>query len=111
MTSMHITQAIGATVITKKEFDKMGPEMQKVLLADSKEFENKVLKTLRADNDKALVSMKQAGLQVVESPPEMIKQFTTEAIAIRTKLEPTVYTHEFRMKVEKLIAEYRAGKK
>src|SRR5438270_983633 len=63
MTSMHITQAIGATVITKKEFDKMGPELQKVLLADSKEFETKVLKTLRTDNDKALVSMKQAGLQ------------------------------------------------
>jgi hypothetical protein len=55
--------------------------------------------------------MKQAGLQVVESPPEMVKQFTTEAMAIRPKLEPTVYTHEFRTKVEKLLADYRAGKK
>src|SRR3954469_12240457 len=52
MTSMHITQAIGATVITKKEFDKMTPDLQKTLLADSKEFETKVLKTLRADNEK-----------------------------------------------------------
>jgi TRAP-type transport system periplasmic protein len=111
MTSMHITQAIGATVITKKEFDKLTPELQKVLLQDSKEFETKVLKTLRADNDKALVSMKQSGLQVVESPPEMIKQFTAEAVAIRPKLEPSVYSHDFRVKVEKLLADYRAGKK
>lgn len=111
MTSMHITQAIGATVITKKEFDKLTPDLQKTLIADSKEFEVKVLKTLRTDNEKALTSMKQAGLQVVESPPEMVKQFTTEATAIRVKLEPTVYSHEFRMKVEKLVAEYRAGKK
>jgi TRAP-type transport system periplasmic protein len=111
MTSMHISQAIGATVITKKVFDSLPPDVQKTLMADSKEFEVKVLKTIRADNDKALTSMKQAGLQVVESPPQMVKDFTTEAIAIRTKLEPSVYSHEFRMRVEKLIADYRAGKK
>ena len=111
MTSMHISQAIGATVITKKAFDGLTPELQKTLIADSHEFEVKVLKTLRADNDKALTQMKNAGLQTVESPPEMIKQFTTEAMAIRTKLEPSVYTHEFRTKVEKLLADFRAGKK
>ncbi len=111
MTSMHISQAIGATVITKKEFDKLDPATQKILMTDSHDFEVKLLKTLRAENEKALVSMKNAGLQVVESPPEMIKQFSTEAMAIRPKLEPTVYTHDFRMKVEKLVADYRAGKK
>jgi TRAP-type C4-dicarboxylate transport system substrate-binding protein len=111
MTSMHISQAIGATVITKKEYEKLDPATQKTLMADSLEFQQKLLKTLRAENEKALVSMKAAGLQVVESPPEMVKQFTQEAIAIRPKLEPSVYSHEFRMKVEKLIADYRAGKK
>jgi TRAP-type C4-dicarboxylate transport system substrate-binding protein len=111
MTSMHISQAIGATVITKKEFEKLDAATQKQLMADSHEFEVKVLKTLRAENEKALTSMKAAGLQVTESPPEMIKQFSTEAMAIRTKLEPTVYSHDFRMKVEKLVADFRAGKK
>lgn len=111
MTSLHISQAIGATVITKKEFDKLDPATQKTLMADSLSFQQKLLKTLRAENDKALTSMKQAGLQVIESPPEMVKQFTQEAIAIRPKLEPSVYSHEWRMRVEKLIADYRAGKK
>ena len=111
MTSMHISQAIGATVITKKEFDTFDPATKKQLMADSHEFEVKVLKTLRAENEKALTSMKAAGLQVVESPPQMVKDFTTEAMAIRPKLEPSVYTHEFRMKVEKLVADFRAGKK
>jgi hypothetical protein len=43
----------------------------------------------------------------------MVKQFTTEAVAMRSNpnLEPKVYTHEFRMKVEKLVADFRAGKK
>lgn len=113
MTSMHITQAIGATVMLKKEFDKLSPELQKVVLADSKDLEAKLLKQIREDNAKALTSMKQAGLQVVDSPKEMVAQFEEQAKAIRPKLEQppqAVYTHEFRDKVEKLIAEFRAKK-
>ena len=111
MTSMHISQAIGATVMAKKEFDKLSPELQKILLNDSKEMEKKLLKTIRDDNAKSLQSLKNAGIQVVDSPKDMVKEFTDQAIALRPKLEPSVYSHEFRMKVEKLLSDYRAGKK
>src|ERR1700759_3228125 len=37
MTSLHITQAIGAAVITKKAFDSMSPDVQKTLVNDSRE--------------------------------------------------------------------------
>jgi TRAP-type transport system periplasmic protein len=114
MTKMHVTQAIGATVVTKATFEKLPADLQKIVLADSKELERKVLKQIREDNEKALKSMKDAGLQVVDSPAEMVKQFTEQAVAIRPQLEqpPTVvYSHEWRMKVEKLLEEYRAGKK
>jgi TRAP-type C4-dicarboxylate transport system substrate-binding protein len=111
MTSMQITQAIGATVMTKRDFDKLPPDLQKTLLADSKDLETKVLKTIREENEKALSTMKSAGLQVVPSPPEMVKEFETQAVALRPKLEPSVYSHDWRMKVEQLLADYRAGKK
>jgi TRAP-type C4-dicarboxylate transport system substrate-binding protein len=110
VTSMHITQAIGATVLVKKEFDKLPPDLQKVVLADSKDLESKLLKQIREENGKALTSMKNAGLQVVDSPKDMVAQFEEQAKAIRPKLEPSVYSHEFREKVEKLIAEFRAKK-
>jgi TRAP-type C4-dicarboxylate transport system substrate-binding protein len=111
MTSMHITQAVGATVMVKKEFDKLPPDLQKVVLADSKDLQDKLLKQIREENTRSLTAIKQAGVQVIESPKEMVAQFEEQAKAIRTKLEPAVYTHEFREKVEKLIADYRAGKK
>jgi TRAP-type C4-dicarboxylate transport system substrate-binding protein len=111
MTSMHIAQAIGATVMAKKDFDKLPPDLQQVLLKDSKELEAKVLKQIRDENNKSMNSLKQAGIQVVDTPPEMVKDFEKEAIALRPKLEPSVYTHEFRVKLEKLISDYRAGKK
>jgi TRAP-type transport system periplasmic protein len=111
MTKLQISQAIGATVVTKKDYDKLPADLQKVLMADSRELESKVLKQIRDDNEKALVSMKQAGLQVVDSPADMVKDFTDQAISIRPKLEPSVYTHEWREKIEKALADYRAGKK
>jgi len=111
MTAMHISQAIGATIITKKEFDKLSGELQKQVLTDSKDMEKKLLKTIRDDNDKSLDSLKKSGIQVVDSPPEMRKDFEAQAVALRPKLEPSVYSHEFRMKVEKLLGDYRAGKK
>jgi len=111
MTQMHITQAIGAVVMLKKEFDKLSPEQQKTILEDSKEMQPRLLKAIRDENTKSLASMKQAGLQVVESPKEMISQFDEIAKSIRPKLEPSVYSHDFRNKVEKLVAEFRAGKK
>ncbi|HZS38807.1 MAG TPA: TRAP transporter substrate-binding protein DctP [Polyangia bacterium] len=111
MTRLHISQAIGATVVTKKDFDRLTPDLQKVLLTDSHELEVKVLKQIREDNEKALVSMKQAGLTVVESPKDMVDDFTAQAQAIRAKLEPSVYSHEWREKVEKALADYRAGHK
>ena len=111
MTSMHITQAVGATVITKRDYDKLPPDLQKILMEESRELEKKVLLTIRADNDKALASMKSAGIQVVPSPPELVSEFELQALALRPKLEPSIYTHEFRTKVEKLVADYRQGKK
>jgi TRAP-type C4-dicarboxylate transport system substrate-binding protein len=110
MTSMHLTQAIGATVMVKKEYEKLGPEVQKILMADSKDTEAKVLKQIRDENAKSLQAMKANGLQVVESPKELIAQFDEQARAVRPKLEPSVYSHDFREKVEKLVAEFRAKK-
>jgi TRAP-type C4-dicarboxylate transport system substrate-binding protein len=113
MTSLQLSQAIGASVITKKDWDKLTPDLQKIMLDDGKQMEQKVLKTIRADNDKALASIKAAGVQVIDSPPAMVKEFEEQALALRPMLEkdPVVYSHEFRTKVEKLLADFRAGKK
>lgn len=113
MTSMQLSQAVGATVITKRDWDKLAPDLQKILVDDSKTMEVKLLKTIRSDNEKALASIKASGVQVIETPPAMQKEFEEQALALRPILEkdPVVYTHEFRTKVEKLLADFRAGKK
>ena len=52
MTSMHISQAIGATVITKKEFDKLDPWIELVKLLERGTYDL----TLDAESDSKEVS-------------------------------------------------------
>jgi TRAP-type C4-dicarboxylate transport system substrate-binding protein len=110
MSAMQLSQSIGATVLAKKEFDKLADPEKQALLADSKELEGRLLKQIREENASALAAMKKSGLQVVDSPKEMITQFEADAKAIRPKLEGAVYSHDFRERVEKLLTEYRAQK-
>jgi TRAP-type C4-dicarboxylate transport system substrate-binding protein len=110
MTSMTINVAIGATVMVKKDFDKLSPDLQKLMLTEAKDLQDKLLKQIRDENAHSLSELKKNGVQEIETPKEMVTQFEEQSKAIRPKLEPAVYSHEFREKVEKLLADYRAGK-
>jgi TRAP-type C4-dicarboxylate transport system substrate-binding protein len=107
---MTTSFASGGIVVTKKAFDKLPAELQRVLTSTSQELQDNLIKLIRADDDKALARLETLGLQVIDSPPDMVKDFTAEALAIRTKLD-AVYTHAFRAKVEKLLGDYRAQHK
>ncbi len=111
MTSLQISESIGALVMTKRDFDKLEPPLQQLMTDESKALQDKLLKSIRAENEKALTSLKQSGIQVIESPKQMVSDFEAKALSLRAKLEPSVYTHDFRMSVEKLLADYRAGKR
>ena len=111
ITSMVISQSIGATVVTKKAWDDLGPELQKIVMDASKELEKKLLKTVRADNETALTKMKAQGLVVTETPPELQKEFQMHAAVVAQKLEGALYSHEFRARVDGLLATYRATHK
>src|SRR5262249_52736963 len=110
MTKMQLAFGIGAALLTKKAYDKLGPELQGIVQQASKEMQAKLMAQVRGDNDRALASLKQQGLTVVDSPKELVQEFEQKALAIRPELEPSVYKHDLRLKVEKLLADYRAGK-
>ena len=57
-TSMVMSQASGATILSKKIFDTLTPADQKVVLEEAQTLEVKVLKQIRADNTTALETMK-----------------------------------------------------
>ena len=111
VTALHISQAIGATVLSKKDWDKIPPDMQKIVMQDAADLQVKVLKTIRQDNSDALKKLLAQGIQQVESPAAMVSEFEQVAVGIRSELEGSLYSKEFRNRVEARVKEFRAGKK
>src|SRR5262249_41483049 len=53
MTSQSTALAVGATVVLKKDFEKLSAEDQKAVLEESKMLQQKELEVLRRDNERA----------------------------------------------------------
>jgi TRAP-type C4-dicarboxylate transport system substrate-binding protein len=111
MTSLNFGQALGATVITHREFDRLTPAEKQLLLDESATLQKAVLSQIRGENERALAALRKSGLVVVDTPKEMAREFEKIAVPMRDELEPALYSHDFRQRVEKLVAEFRAGKK
>lgn len=110
MVAQPITHAIGAAVVSRRSFDKLAPKLQEMLLNDARELEDQVNAQISGDNVKALASLQRAGLKVIDAPADVLRDFDAAARAVRTKLEGSVYSHAFRMRVEALLESYRAAK-
>jgi TRAP-type C4-dicarboxylate transport system substrate-binding protein len=110
MTSMSISQSIGATVITRRAWDAMSPAAQKVLTDETVTLGRKLLAQIREDNTRALRKMQQIGLKVVETPAVVTDEIRKQALALAPALDGEVFSGDFRRKVEKIVAEYRAAR-
>jgi TRAP-type C4-dicarboxylate transport system substrate-binding protein len=111
MTSMVIGQSIGAIVLTKAAWSGLAPDAQKVLAEEAKKMQDKLLGIVRTDNGTALKKMLTIGMQEVPTPAPVASEFEKQGRVVAQKLEGQLYSHEFRGRVEKLVAEYRATHK
>ncbi|MDB4966789.1 MAG: hypothetical protein JWN44_2478 [Myxococcales bacterium] len=107
MTALHFGYALGATVVTKKEMDKLTPEQQRIVLEEARVLEKKLLAQVRGENDRAVATLKKGGLTIIEAPATMRAELTALVAPIRAELEGALYSHELRARVEKLVADYR----
>ena len=103
-TSMVLSQATGAFVFTKTVWGRLTPEQQKIVMEESRLLSTKLIKQIREDNAKALAKMKQLGLEVVETPAALVAEFEQQSRTLRGSLDGQLYTKEFRLKVEQVLA-------
>ena len=109
--SYPLANAMGAVVISKKEFDKLPTEFQNILLkTGEKIFRNLTLQS-RIDNEKSLQVLK-TKLKFTEpiSKKEIEKYFSIGNEA-RIIMSEKLYTKEFMLSIENALSEYRQQKK
>lgn len=107
ITSMVISQATGALVVSQAAWDKLKADQQKIVIEESRALSTKLLSAVRDGNKKALVQMKAKGLQIVETPAALSTELKTAATTFRSTLDGKLYAKEFRQKVEAELSRLR----
>jgi TRAP-type C4-dicarboxylate transport system substrate-binding protein len=111
MTSMPMSFAIGATVISTDALKKISPEDQKTLEDIGKANAKKLRKVIRKANEDAKGTMTRKGITVVQTPVTMVDEFTKDSQEAWKELEGKIYSKEELDMVLKYRDEYRAKHK
>jgi TRAP-type C4-dicarboxylate transport system substrate-binding protein len=109
MTSMPMSYAIGATVLSVEAFKKLSPEDQKAIQKISKASGKKLRKAITAENKNAQKTMiNKGGIKIVETPAPMVEEFRKNAEQIWKELVGKVYSQAELDMVLKHRDEFRA---
>jgi len=111
MTSMPMSFAIGATVVSLDSLKKISAEDQKTVEEVSKANAKKLRKVIRKANDDAKSTMTRKGITVVQTPVAMVDDFTKQAHDAWTELTGKIYSKDELDMVIKYRDEYRAKHK
>lgn len=105
-----ITNASGAVVIAKREFDKLPAELQQILLKNGKEYMRKLTLQSRKDNTSSLEILKKNGMKFIKPDANEVKTYDEIGKKARTALTGKLFSQDLLERVEKSLAEFR-GKK
>jgi TRAP-type C4-dicarboxylate transport system substrate-binding protein len=93
--------AIGATVVTKKAFDKLSPEHQKMVKKVAQAYHKALNKRIRRDNEQALKALEKQGIKPVAVSNKGKKQFRDIAMKVGRKFVGRYYSKGLFQKVLK----------
>jgi TRAP-type C4-dicarboxylate transport system substrate-binding protein len=111
MTSMPMSFAIGATIISVKAYNKLSAEDVKAVEEISRVNAKKLRKTIRKSNEDAKASMLRQGVQIIPTPQATIDEFTKQSTELWGDLTGKIYSKDELKMVLDARAEYRAKHK
>ena len=111
MTSMPMSFAIGATVVSLDALKKISPEDQKIVADIGKTNAKKLRKVIRKANEDAKGTMARKGVTIVPTPAGMVDDFTKQSGEVHQELVGKIYEKAELKMVMDLRDEYRAKHK
>jgi len=111
MTSMPMSFAIGATVVSLDAYKKLSPEDVKTVDDISRANAKKLRKVIRKSNEDSKLTMGRKGVEVVPTPVAMVDDFTKQSTEIWSELAGKIYSKEELKMVLDARDEYRAKHK
>jgi TRAP-type C4-dicarboxylate transport system substrate-binding protein len=98
----------GATVVTRRAWDELGPGCRDALLRAAAEAGERITERSRAESDEAVAAMRKRGLQVHSVPPEVLAQWWKATEEYYPRIRGSLVPAEMFDEVQRLVAGYRA---
>jgi TRAP-type C4-dicarboxylate transport system substrate-binding protein len=108
MMDYPLTNAAGAVVISKREFDKYPPDLQEILLTNGKKYMRTLTELSRNDNQKSIGVLKKNKITMVKPDPVELKTYDDIGKRARRLMVGKLFSEDLLNRVEKSIAEFRA---
>jgi TRAP-type C4-dicarboxylate transport system substrate-binding protein len=106
-----LTNATGAVVISKRDFDKIPADLQQILLKNGKSFMRKLTELSRKDNVKSLEVMKKNKMTFNKPDAVEVKSYDEIGRKTRRSLVGRLYSEDLLNRVEKALADFRTKNK
>lgn len=110
MLEVNWVPLVGATVMTKKAWEKIPPDKRETLLKAAAEAGKQMQARSRTESNEALEAMKKRGLQVHAVSPELENEWRRFAEGIYPKMRGTMVPADMFDEVGHWVSEYRASK-
>ena len=111
MLDYPLTNASGAVVIAKRDFDKMPPDIQEILLRNGKQLMRKLTELSRIDNTKSLDVLKKSKIIFTKPDANEIGRYEEIGKNARRLMVGKLYSEDLLNRVEKSVADFRAKEK
>jgi TRAP-type C4-dicarboxylate transport system substrate-binding protein len=111
MTSMPMSFAIGATIVSTDAVKKLPAADAKIVEDVGRANAKKLRKVIRKANEDAKGTMSRKGVQVIQTPIAMVDEFTKQSLEIWQELAGKIYSKEELKMVLDARDEYRAKHK
>lgn len=106
-----VTDATGAILMSKKKFDKLTPELQKILKATFATYCDKLMNIIRDDNDSSKEVLKDYGVSIVSMDKLSVKELEIAGEKVRQSLSGKLYSKELLNDITTLLEDFRKKEK
>ena len=111
ITGLSVVIGVGATVLTKTQWDKLSPEHQSKVMEIAVKHHTALRKIIRRKNKEAIAQLKKQGVQVVKVPKPELERFKSLAARVRADLAASLFLPGLLEEAEQHLKAFRAGKR
>jgi len=109
MTSVKITHAMGAVVVTKRAFDRLDDRQRMIVYRIADDVFRRLLEATRAQNREALEVVRSRGIEIVDPDPEALEAFRMVGERVRMRMTGKLYEAEILQRLLDAVQEHRAA--